>query len=101
MARVDDGTRLGRLARDWPHEPVVVQEFAPNSGWDHKLWAIGDRVFCALRRSELSPGGRGPTRPLPLDELPAGWADLVRETGAVFSLEVYGVDIIDVGAGSR
>ncbi|MFE2169253.1 RimK family alpha-L-glutamate ligase [Streptomyces sp. NPDC059447] len=99
VARVDDGARLRQLALDWPHEPVVVQEFAPNNGWDHKLWAIGDQVFCALRRSELSPGGRGPTRPLPLDELPAGWADLVRETGAVFDLEVYGVDIIDIGNG--
>ncbi|MFD7553695.1 RimK family alpha-L-glutamate ligase [Streptomyces sp. NPDC059835] len=99
VARVDDGAQLRQLALDWPHEPVVVQEFAPNNGWDHKLWAIGDQVFCALRRSELAPGGRGPTRPLPLDELPAGWADLVRETGAVFDLEVYGVDIIDVGDG--
>ncbi|MFD7257682.1 RimK family alpha-L-glutamate ligase [Streptomyces sp. NPDC059874] len=100
VARVDDGSRLRQLAEVWRHEPVVVQEFAPNSGWDHKLWAIGDEVFCALRRSELSPEGRGATRSLPLDELPAGWADLVRETGAVFALEVYGVDIIDVGDGT-
>ncbi|MEV7520604.1 alpha-L-glutamate ligase [Streptomyces sp. NPDC091371] len=99
VARVDDDGGLRQLAQAWPHEPVVVQEFAPNSGWDHKLWAIGDQVFCALRRSELSPEGRGPTRSLPLDELPVGWADLVRETGAVFALEVYGVDIIDLGDG--
>ncbi|MFJ7587761.1 RimK family alpha-L-glutamate ligase [Streptomyces sp. NPDC097617] len=100
VGRVDDTARLRELAREWPHEPVVVQEYAPNSGWDHKLWAIGDQVFSALRRSELSPGGRGPTRPLPLAELPSGWASLVREVGAVFALDVYGVDIIDTGGGT-
>ncbi|GGY95568.1 hypothetical protein GCM10010343_21290 [Streptomyces avidinii] len=100
VARVDDMTRLRELARDWPHEPVVVQEYAPNSGWDHKLWAIGDKVFSALRRSELSPGGRGPTRSLAVAELPSGWAGLVREVGAVFALDIYGVDIIDTGGGT-
>ncbi|MFI5671664.1 RimK family alpha-L-glutamate ligase [Streptomyces sp. NPDC051704] len=100
VARVDDGGRLRELADAWPQEPVVVQEFAPNSGWDHKLWAIGDRVFAALRRSELAPEGRGPTRPLAPDELPPGWADVVRRTGEVFSLDVYGVDLIDTGGGT-
>ncbi|OKK17385.1 alpha-L-glutamate ligase [Streptomyces sp. CB00455] len=100
VARVEDAAGLRELARAWPWEPVVVQEFTPNSGWDHKLWAIGDRVFAALRRSELAPGGRGPTRPLPLAELPPGWADLVRAVGAAFSLDVYGVDVIDAGGGT-
>lgn len=100
VARADDAARLRELARVWPQEPVVVQEYAPNSGWDHKLWAVGDRVFSALRRSELSPGGRCPTRPLAADELPAGWADLVRRVGTVFALDVYGVDIIDTGGGT-
>ncbi|MFF3862699.1 RimK family alpha-L-glutamate ligase [Streptomyces sp. NPDC002209] len=100
VARVDDDARLRELADAWPQEPVVVQEFAPNSGWDHKLWAIGDRVFAALRRSELAPEGSGPARSLPLAELPPGWADLVLRTGEAFSLDVYGVDLIDTGDGS-
>ncbi|MEU4037319.1 ATP-grasp domain-containing protein [Streptomyces collinus] len=98
VARVDGDGRLRELAAMHPEEPVVVQEFAPNSGWDHKLWAIGDRIFSALRRSELSPEGRGPTRALGPDSLPPGWAALVHRVGEVFALDVYGVDVIDRGA---
>ncbi|MBY8867425.1 ATP-grasp domain-containing protein [Streptomyces sennicomposti] len=99
VTRVDSAAQLRELAAAHPEEPVVVQEFAPNSGWDHKLWAIGDRVFTALRRSELSPGGRGPTRPLAPDSLPPGWTALVHRVGEVFALDVYGVDVIDRGDG--
>ncbi|MFE2288185.1 RimK family alpha-L-glutamate ligase [Streptomyces sp. NPDC059443] len=98
VARVDGTAALAELAGSWSGEPVVVQEFAPNSGWDHKLWAIGDQVFAALRRSELSPEGRGPTLPLP--RLPAGWAELTRRVGEVFALDVYGVDIIATADGA-
>ncbi|MCJ1676691.1 alpha-L-glutamate ligase [Streptomyces sp. APSN-46.1] len=97
VARVDSPAQSAELARAWPREPVVVQEFAPNSGWDHKLWAVADRVFAARRRSELSPGGRGPN--LPLERLPTAWADVTLRVGEVFGLDVYGVDIIDTGDG--
>jgi ribosomal protein S6--L-glutamate ligase len=100
VARVDGRAGLDALVAQWRREPVVVQDFAPNCGWDHKLWAVGDRVFAALRRSELSPQGRGPTRTLGPGELPAGWAELVRRTGEVFSLDVYGVDVIGLADGS-
>lgn len=50
---------------------------------------------CAVR---TLPGGRGPTLPLP--RLPAGWADLTRQVGEVFSLDVYGVDIIATADGA-
>ncbi|GAB1326881.1 ATP-grasp domain-containing protein [Streptomyces sennicomposti] len=99
VTRVDRAAHLRELAAARPEEPVVVQEFAPNSGWDHKLWAIGGRVFAALRRSELSPGGRGPARPLAPDSLPPGWTALVHRVGEVFALDVYGVDVIDRGDG--
>ncbi|MFD4698552.1 ATP-grasp domain-containing protein [Streptomyces niveus] len=100
VARVDSAVRLRALAADWAQEPVVVQPFADNSGQDHKLWVIGDRVFAALRPSELATTDRGPTLSLPLGELPAGWIDLVRDVGAVFALDVYGVDIVDTGDGT-
>ena len=72
VARADSAARLRELAAAWPEEPVVVQEFTANSGWDHKLWVVDGRLFAALRRSELAPDGRGPTLPLPVGDLPAG-----------------------------
>ncbi|MEV6420982.1 alpha-L-glutamate ligase [Streptomyces sp. NPDC051662] len=100
VARVDNAARLRELRSDWAREPVVVQEFSANSGWDHKLWVIDGRVFAALRRSELAEGGRGPTLPLALGDLPRGWQDLARGVGSAFALEVYGVDVIDTGDGT-
>ncbi|MFF1486803.1 RimK family alpha-L-glutamate ligase [Streptomyces sp. NPDC058319] len=100
VARVDGAAPLAWLAAAHPREPVVVQDFAPNNGWDHKLWVVGDRLFAALRRSELSPEGRGPTVPLAADALPPGWAALAHRVGEVFALEIYGVDIIDRGDGT-
>ncbi|NUH41841.1 alpha-L-glutamate ligase [Streptomyces samsunensis] len=100
VTRADDAARLRDLTADWADEPVVVQDFIPNDGWDHKLWVIAGSVFAALRRSELTASGRGPNLPLALDALPPGWLDMVLRVGAVFSLDVYGVDLIDTGGGA-
>jgi ribosomal protein S6--L-glutamate ligase len=100
VARADSAARLRELASAAPLEPVVVQDFAPGSGDDHKLWVVGDHVFAALRRSELSPEGQGPSRPLPDGGLPPGWAGLARRVGELFALEVYGVDVLDTGDGT-
>ncbi|MEU9118387.1 alpha-L-glutamate ligase [Streptomyces sp. NPDC048506] len=100
VARADSAARLRELAAAWPEEPVVVQEFTANSGWDHKLWVVAGRLFAGLRRSELSPEGRGPTRPLAAGELPAGWAEAALRVGEVFGLDVYGVDVLDAGGGA-
>lgn len=99
VARVDDAAGLRALGAAWPDEPVVVQRFTENSGWDHKLWVVADRLFAAVRRSELADPDRGPALPLALGELPEGWARLALEVGAVFGLRVYGVDVIDAGGG--
>ncbi|MFF4608006.1 RimK family alpha-L-glutamate ligase [Streptomyces sp. NPDC001339] len=100
VARADGAVRLRELAADWPEEPVVVQEFTANSGWDHKLWVVAGRLFAGLRRSELSPEGRGGTLPLPVAELPAAWVEAVLRVGEVFELDVYGVDVLDAGGGA-
>ncbi|MGE7438488.1 ATP-grasp domain-containing protein [Kitasatospora sp. NPDC001175] len=95
VARVADDRRLRELADRWPGEPVVVQDLAPGSGWDHKLWVVAGEVFAELRHSELAEGERLPSRSV--DELPYGWRELALHVGEVFGLDVYGVDILDVG----
>ena len=100
VTRADSAVRLRELAADWAEEPVVVQDFTPNSGWDHKLWVVDGQLFAALRRSELAPDGRGPNLPLPVGELPASWTAAALLVGEVFGLDVYGVDLLDAGGGA-
>ncbi|MFF4950461.1 RimK family alpha-L-glutamate ligase [Streptomyces chattanoogensis] len=100
VARADRAAQLHALAAEWPDEPVIVQEFTANSGWDHKLWVVDGRIFAARRRSELAPEGRGPTLPLDAGDLPADWTAATLRVGEVFGLEVYGVDILDAGDGA-
>ncbi|RLU81559.1 alpha-L-glutamate ligase [Streptomyces griseocarneus] len=98
VAKVDDAAGLRALAAQWPDEPVVVQDWTPNDGWDRKLWVVGDRVFAALRRSELAEGPRD-TESVRAADLPGEWLDVVRRAGEVFALDVYGVDLIDTPDG--
>ncbi|GAA0319782.1 hypothetical protein GCM10010302_68730 [Streptomyces polychromogenes] len=98
VVRLDGPARLRELAPRWGHEPVVTQAFAPNSGWDHKLWVVGDEVFAGVRRSELAAGG-GEADPGP-GRLPEGWTELALRAGGVFGLDVYGVDVLATGDGA-
>ncbi|MEV6774122.1 hypothetical protein AB0N05_36355 [Nocardia sp. NPDC051030] len=93
VARVTTLEQLQALAETWPDEPVVVQDFAPGTGWDHKLWVVAGKVFAALRHSELTEGTRQPDRPL---TGPHPWAELALRTGEAFGLDVYGVDLLEV-----
>lgn len=104
VARVDDAAGLRELARTWPDELVVVQDFTPGDGWDHKLWVIAGQVFAGLRPSPLgAPNGPdgGPDGPEaepgdqpPPPPPPPGAHDLALQAGKVFGLDVYGVDVI-------
>ncbi|MEL5957962.1 alpha-L-glutamate ligase [Streptomyces sp. CLV115] len=95
VARVDGPDGLRGLASKWSDEPVVLQEFVANSGWDHKLWVIAGEVFTGVRPAAVGalPGG---ARPAPLvRDLPRDWTRLAVRTGEVFGLDVYGVDLLD------
>jgi ribosomal protein S6--L-glutamate ligase len=93
VAKVSRFAELDELAALWPDEPVIVQEYLAGDGWDWKVWAIGDRLAVARRRTALEEG-RGEDRPVQLDRLPASWLQLVRDIGALFGLELYGVDVL-------
>lgn len=95
VARVDDPARLRAVAAEWPGEPVVVQEFVANSGWDHKLWVIAGEVFSALRPAKVGAPRSGAMPEPVVRELPSAWTDLVLQVGPAFDLDVYGVDLLD------
>ncbi|MEU3194477.1 alpha-L-glutamate ligase, partial [Streptomyces sp. NPDC006992] len=102
VARVDGAREIRALCGIWGSEPVVVQPFAANDGWDRKIWVISGQLFAGLRRSELAedgPAGREPAEPLAPGDLPHDWYDLALRTGAAFGLEVYGLDLVDGGVG--
>ncbi|MFG3018839.1 hypothetical protein ACGFZQ_09850 [Streptomyces sp. NPDC048254] len=95
VALVADDERLRELVGQWPGEPVVVQDLAPSTGWDHKVWVVAGRIFAGLRHSELAVGEQFPSQVV--GELPCGWSELALRVVEVFDLDVYGVDILDVG----
>ncbi|MFF9652014.1 RimK family alpha-L-glutamate ligase [Streptomyces sp. NPDC014622] len=95
VARVDGPSELRDLAARWCDEPVVLQEFVANSGWDHKLWVIAGEVFAGVRRAPVgAPPDGAQSAPLVRD-LPQSWTRLALHTGEVFGLDVYGVDVLD------
>ncbi|WP_406385238.1 RimK family alpha-L-glutamate ligase [Streptomyces sp. NBC_01618] len=95
VARVDCPSELRDLAAKWPNEPVVLQEFVANSGWDHKLWVIAKEVFAGVRPAPVGAPPDG-AQPAPLvRDLPQAWTELALHTGEVFGLDVYGVDLLD------
>lgn len=73
VARVDGPDGLRDLASKWSDEPVVLQEFVANSGWDHKLWVIAGEVFTGVRPAPVGAPrtARGPRR----------WSATCRRTG--------------------
>jgi hypothetical protein len=94
VTRVDNLAQLRVLEADWRQEPVVVQEFVANDGWDHKLWVIGSQLFAGLRRTPLD--STPPDAAIALDPagLAPGWLEMARDAGKAFGLVIYGIDIL-------
>jgi ribosomal protein S6--L-glutamate ligase len=71
--------------------PLIAQPYVPNSGADLKVYCVGGEQYATLRCSPLHPGAAVRERAVPL---PAEVARLVTEVGAVFGLDLYGVDVL-------
>lgn len=95
VTRVDDPERLRELAAARPDEPVVLQDFTANSGWDHKLWVVAGEVFTGVRPGDAGAPSPGRTPAPVLPRPPASWLSLALRVGEVFGLDVYGVDLPD------
>ncbi|MGW2178296.1 ATP-grasp domain-containing protein [Streptomyces sp. NPDC001732] len=95
VARADGPAELRELAARWPDEPVVLQEFVANSGWDHKLWVIAGKVFTAVRPAPVGAPPEGAHCAPLVREPPRTWTETALRAGEVFGLDVYGVDLLD------
>jgi glutathione synthase/RimK-type ligase-like ATP-grasp enzyme len=78
-------------AAAWSEPCVIAQHLLPNSGFDIKLYVVGERVW-AIRKPSPLRGDNSAAIPLPL---PVAWRNLARHCGEIFGLQLYGVDCIE------
>jgi len=91
---------LQALAPRWSQEPIILQEFVANDGWDSKLWVIDQQIFAARRRTPLEPNTSKKDFPLAVEELPRDWIRIMLEIGRKFNMRLYGVDLLLTEQGS-
>lgn len=72
--------------------PLLAQEYVPNSGIDLKVYSVGGELHATVRRSPLHPAHPVRDSHVPL---PSGTAALMHRIGAVFGLDLFGVDIVE------
>ncbi|MEU5210359.1 hypothetical protein [Streptomyces sp. NPDC020742] len=70
---------------------LIAQPYVPNSGTDLKVYSVDGELYATERRSPLHPGHAVRERRVPLT---AEIARIVTEVGAVFGLDLYGVDVL-------
>lgn len=94
VRKIHNVDELQALLPQWSSEPVILQEFVANDGWDSKLWVIDQQIFAARRRTPLDLHTSKKDFPLTLEELPSDWVRITLEIGRVFNLRLYGVDLL-------
>ncbi|MFF4285892.1 RimK family alpha-L-glutamate ligase [Streptomyces sp. NPDC001633] len=70
---------------------LIAQPYVPNSGTDLKVYCVAGELYATERCSPLHPGAEVPERQVPLTAEVAG---IAAEIGAVFGLDLYGVDVL-------
>jgi ribosomal protein S6--L-glutamate ligase len=81
---------------EWDHELILAQQYLSNDGFDLKLYVCGTRVFAVHKPSPFNGDPRAEARSV----VPtAAMVDLALACGAVFGLEVYGVDTLETPDG--
>src|SRR5690348_10609080 len=74
----------------------LAQRYVDNSGFDVKLYVTGTRVDAVRRKSPLHPF-------VPVDEGPIPLTPELRrlalDVGALFGLDIYGVDVVETPDG--
>ncbi|UNO38414.1 hypothetical protein [Streptomyces sp. MST-110588] len=89
---VSSPDRLAAMAPELAAEGMLIaQPYVPNSGTDVKVYCVGGELYATERRSPLHPERPVPERRVPLS---AEVAAIVTEVGAVYGLDLYGVDVL-------
>ncbi|MCK7626862.1 ATP-grasp domain-containing protein [Streptomyces sp. RS10V-4] len=70
---------------------LIAQPYVPNSGTDLKVYCVAGELYATERSSPLHPGQAVRERQVPL---PREVARIATEVGAVFGLDLYGVDVL-------
>jgi ribosomal protein S6--L-glutamate ligase len=91
---IRSSAELHALAAEWANEPVVAQRIVRHDGWEHKVWVIGGRLYCARRRAEFAEHRGRADVSMPREQLSDAIEGLARAVGAAFGLELYGVDVL-------
>ena len=90
------GIRIVDTPRDldavvWNEPCVIAQRLLPSSGFDVKLYAVGEHMWAVRKPSPLRGGAAAATTLA----LPAAWRNLARQCGELFGLQLFGVDCIE------
>lgn len=90
----------------WPEPVALAQSFLPGNGYDLKLYGIGEDIWAVRKPSPLLPNGTPSSdesngRSSIAELLPTTPAlqELGRRCGALFGLELFGVDCIQTPEG--
>ncbi|WP_078857697.1 ATP-grasp domain-containing protein [Streptomyces sp. NRRL F-4474] len=70
---------------------LIAQPYVPNSGTDIKVYAVGGELFATERCSPLHPDPSVRERRVPLSSEVAA---IAAQVGAVYGLDLYGVDVL-------
>lgn len=78
------------------HSFFLAQRYMENIGFDIKLYVTGNKVFAVAKRSPLHPDIEVDKHRIPITlEL----HDLALRVGAIFGLDIYGLDVVETSKG--
>ncbi len=77
-------------------EVMLGQQYLDNDGFDVKLYAIGEEVWTVRKPSPLASGATVAAELVPVRR---EGRDIARRCGALFGLELFGVDCVDTPRG--
>jgi ribosomal protein S6--L-glutamate ligase len=84
------------LALRWDEPEVIAQAYVPSDGFDLKLYVAGEEVRAVRKPSPIACAGDARATPVALTE---ALRTLALRCGAVFGLDLFGVDCIETPAG--